>query len=380
MSWNNYNFPGEPEDIVKNEVKSFKNKEGFQVEVLQNSRQLEELRNDWDKLYEATADSSPFSSFSWVVTWCRLYSDKEKLWIIVVRKGNEVVGIAPLYLTKRYGMKALQLIGLKEVRAEGQHFIIKSGMEKMVTALILDALVDFDNHWDAVSFYGIRANSEFQNQLFLYDNKFLKKTTTLTTVIGSVPMIFTGGGWDKYLQKSSSNFRNNYKRHMSHAEEAGIHVINESEIDNHDDVVARLVNMEARSWQGRKGTGKIAPNKEFFKIIFPTLLDKGEVEIFWALNKEKALAFSVFLIHRNIAVLFATGYDVSLKKELPVGNLVNYAAVKKLSGNGVKVIDMMTDIGANQWKKRWTKDYAASLKYVFLKKNLRGKLIALTQI
>ena len=69
-------------------------------------------------------------------------------------------------MTSRYGIKILQLLGLKGVHGECVNFIIKTDTETLVAPLIFDALLDTLDNWDVISLYGIRSDSKFQHLLF----------------------------------------------------------------------------------------------------------------------------------------------------------------------------------------------------------------------
>jgi CelD/BcsL family acetyltransferase involved in cellulose biosynthesis len=202
----------------------------------------------------------------------------------------------------------------------------------------------------------------------------LKETKVITSMLGIAPILRLDGGWDDFFKSRSQNFRSNYNRHLAACEEYGIRVVKESEMKSHHDVVDRLISVESRSWQGIRGRSDIRTNKGFFERILPKLLARTEADIVWAINNGKPQAFVLFLMNGDHAFLYITAYDSSIKN-LSLGSVVNYYAVRNLCERGISVYDLMVDIGPGSWKKRWTKDYEITLKHVFIKKTLPGRLI-----
>ncbi len=164
---------------------------------------LYSLKHEWDGLVSNMEDSSPFCSHEWIFRWAETFLGKNELQIILARKDGELVGFAPLYMTSYYGLRVLQLLGLKEVNGECVSFIIQHELEDVVAPDIFRAIIDLPTRWDAVSFYGIRSNSNMQRLLFVHGLPLMKETKCLTSLLGLARVVNLEGGWDKYLQTCS---------------------------------------------------------------------------------------------------------------------------------------------------------------------------------
>lgn len=349
------------------------------VEVIDQLTKLPPLQEEWDRLNQCAVDSSPFSSHNWITTWAECYLGRNEPRIVIVRKDGRLVGIAPCYITSKFGIRILGLLGLKEVNAECANFLIEPGLEEMVGSAIFDALLDSVDHWKAMSFWAIRSDSMLQHLLFAYGSRLLKETWVITSMLGHARIIRFYSKWEEFLKERSQNFRKHVKRNLLACEEYGITIVFESEMKSHDDVVDRLISIESRSWQGVKGKSPISTNKVFFRKILPKMLECGEANIVWAYNDRTPLAFLLFSIRGTRAFLYITGYDSSIEN-LSLGNVVHSFALRHLCEKGVRIVDFMTDIGPLlYYKERWTRDYLISLRHLFVKKSLPGLPVVLAE-
>ena len=82
----------------------------MEVEVIDQLAKLPPLQEEWDRLNQCAADSSPFSTYKWITTWAECYLGRHEPRIVIVRKDGRLVGVAPFYLTSQFGIRILQTI------------------------------------------------------------------------------------------------------------------------------------------------------------------------------------------------------------------------------------------------------------------------------
>ena len=61
-----------------------------------SSGSLDALLPEWEELFEADAEATPFSSAGWARAWWPHWSRASQPWIVTVRDGDRLVGLAPL--------------------------------------------------------------------------------------------------------------------------------------------------------------------------------------------------------------------------------------------------------------------------------------------
>jgi CelD/BcsL family acetyltransferase involved in cellulose biosynthesis len=84
--------------------------------VLRHRAALEEIREDWLALYEASGTTNPFSHPAWVMTWLEHFAAPRDVYAVVARAANgELVAMAPFHRRRgRSGMlgRGLRLAGI----------------------------------------------------------------------------------------------------------------------------------------------------------------------------------------------------------------------------------------------------------------------------
>ena len=353
--------------------------ENIEIDVIKDLGTLKSIKDEWDTLNLCSKDGSPFSSHDWITAWCENYLDRNKLFVVQARKDGKLIGLLPFYITSKLNLTIIQLLGLKEVNGECVNLIIKQGLENKVGPLILDTLFELPENWDAISLYGIRTNSLFHNILFSTNSKLLQNTKIVSSMLGPARVIHLSESWEEFLKSRTKNFRKIYRRKISAFNDTGFNIVRESEGKNHEEVVDHLIQVESLSWQGIKGRPIIKLKKKFFDKIMPKLIKNNEADIIWAMNNEREISFILLFILKDRAFFFVTAYESAYEK-FSLGTVVHYFALKHLCERGIKYVDLMIDIGPSTTKDRWTKTKEISMKHLFFKKTLKGRLAALSQI
>jgi len=70
---------------------------------------VEAALDEWAAVYATDPVATPFVSPAWARAWMHRWSPKAQPWVLMVRDGSRLAGLAPLTL-RRYG--ALRVLGL----------------------------------------------------------------------------------------------------------------------------------------------------------------------------------------------------------------------------------------------------------------------------
>ncbi|MFD3518241.1 GNAT family N-acetyltransferase [Streptomyces sp. NPDC058657] len=79
--------------------------------LCRDPRDFAELRTEWDALHRRCAAATPFQSHAWLSSWWLSYGTEGRLRTVLVRRGDRLVGVAPLMLVHR-PMPLLVPVGL----------------------------------------------------------------------------------------------------------------------------------------------------------------------------------------------------------------------------------------------------------------------------
>ncbi len=161
----------------------------YDIEVITKLDQLKKIEKEWHQLYENTAEKNFFFSYDWIVGWSQAFLGKNKLFILAVHQNDQLVGLAPFYIIKKFNLRVVQFLGLKGVNGENVTILATKELFSQVIEKIFCFLLKNKNDWDAMSFYGVRGNSLFQEELMTNCASFMKQTKIISTMLG-VALLF----------------------------------------------------------------------------------------------------------------------------------------------------------------------------------------------
>lgn len=74
---------------------------GLSVTLCRDPRQFAALEESWNRLFRGCPTATPFQSHAWLHSWWLSYGKDGRLRIVLVRRGEELVGAAALMLVHR---------------------------------------------------------------------------------------------------------------------------------------------------------------------------------------------------------------------------------------------------------------------------------------
>lgn len=186
------------------------------VQHFESVADLVGLEQQWDSLLVHSQAKTVFLSWHWQSTWAKCFiTDKRHLFIVVVKRDNELLALAPWYIeSNRSGLlkrREIRFMGTPESGSDYLDVIIKEGQEKAVTRVIYDYLFETANpQWDEIRFTDLPAESLF----LLHFINCIENDGKYAEITRSAYLPQTGlpGNPDDYLSALSSNRRYIYRR------------------------------------------------------------------------------------------------------------------------------------------------------------------------
>lgn len=190
------------------------------VECVHDLAKFETLREQWNFLLFNSKDRDIFLTWEWQFAWWKNIGQKKyELRILLVKEGEQIIGIAPWMFSKKaksiFNLNWLENLGNPDCDISG---IITSKPDQTIKAIIEYLKADILN-WDIIELQELSALSqntqtlmnELQNSGFYFieaedeDHYFIKINTT----------------WEDYYNNLSKNLRHNHKRRIKRAAEIG---------------------------------------------------------------------------------------------------------------------------------------------------------------
>ena len=134
--------------------------------ILEDFKDFEFYREQWEKLLEGLPADSPFLTFEWLSIWWKHYQADKKLMGMVFKEGSEILGIIPLMIyretLKFYPLRKISFVG--RGYSDRADLIIGKDKGKVVDALIEFFSDDFRN-WDIIHLEQIPEKSDSLDML-----------------------------------------------------------------------------------------------------------------------------------------------------------------------------------------------------------------------
>jgi len=190
------------------------------VARIEDLHAFESLRTEWDALLSESGEKDVFLSWEWLFAWWKNIGKHSEnlLWLLTIRDGEKLVGIAPLMLNiKRkafFALRRIENIGNPESDVSG---IISIEPEKSADA-ILNYLNKYSHAWDLLELNELSLSSQTTHH-FLAGLE--KSQYGLIKDFDKHFYIPLKGTWAEYYNSLSKNLRHNLKRRKKRAKEMG---------------------------------------------------------------------------------------------------------------------------------------------------------------
>ena len=319
------------------------------------------LAGEWNRLLQRSRANVFFLTYEWQTTWWEALGTGD-LWIVAFRTPDtdELVGIAPLYLTERTsgfnaGKQVFTLVGCIEV-SDYLDLIMAQGWEADVYAEFLTWLHSAEAPaWDVVDLCNLPEVSLTYTVL-----PPLAEAAGHTVVVKQedvAPQFALPLHYETYLQEQvDKKQRHEIRRKQRRAEreaEIGFYIVGkeqslEAEVD---DFVALQ-----RASREDKAEFMTPPMRRFFGAVARRMLDAGYLRLcFLTINGEKAASLYAFEFDRKF-LLYNSGYDPDAHAQLSPGWVILAYSIQYAIAAGCRVFDFMQ--GDEEYKYRFgSQDY-----------------------
>ncbi len=245
----------------------------LQVEVLAS---LEPLRHEWTKLAERS--QSVFKTWEWASTWWRYAGAGRQLEVAAIRRGDELVGVVPMYRWRSRPVEVLRFLGhgpadeLGPVCDPEDVAVVARGLRCVLAGL----------DWDV--FVGEQLPREADWRVLLGGRRLAAESS---------PMLrFGPEGWDGFLRTRSANFREQARRRtrkLAREQQVRYRLANGSR-DLQDDLDTLFALHTAR-WSGQRSD--FLAHEAFHRAFAPVALEQGWLRL-WFLEVEGAAVAALY--------------------------------------------------------------------------------------
>ena len=316
--------------------------------VYQDAAAFDELKSEWNSLLARAPMNCIFYTWEWQSTWWDAYQPGELL-ILVCREDDQLLGIAPLFITESERGRSVQIIGCVDV-TDYLDFIIDAARLQDVLTAFADYLADHRASFDLLDFCNIPQHSPTQSILpALLETRGFDASVTQQEVC---PIIELPQNWSGYLasldKKQRHEVRRKLRRIHGTASPIDWYIVNGSHhLSQEIDQFMRL--MAASDPQKEQFLQNVS-NVRFFKNIVPLAQKCGWLQMnFLTVGAERVAAYINF-VYENRVLVYNSGLNHQEYGQLSPGIVLLAYNIQYAIEQGYQIYDFLR--GAETYKYR----------------------------
>src|SRR4051812_334801 len=233
-------------------------------ELANDPAELERDRAGWDDL--AVASGRPYCAPAWMLSWWRAVAPQDaQIDVCLVRNGDELVGVAPLWTRTEAGS-----VGRYGLLAEGTSApvepLARRGLEPEVASVFAELMAGADPEPQTISFHGTPAASPWP-RLLAESWPGARAPTISHSRSERVPKVgLSRTSLDGWLSTRSRNFRQQVRRSRRWLEAEGAE-FRISTLTGLERDVQSLARLHHARWTPRGGSGALDRSVEAMLVL-----------------------------------------------------------------------------------------------------------------
>ena len=350
----------------------------LRVEVISDFDSLVSAQPAWDRLVDLAGIDHPFLGHDWILSWWESFGAGRKLNILLVKDGEELVGIAPLMMSRQrmYGVPLRELGFIYNDHTPRFDFIVARDHAAVYEA-VWRHLCDRREEWDLLKLCQIDSGSRTLLELPLLAAASGCQVGTWGSI--ESPYLRLEGSFDQYFKSLNPGLRQNLRRRMKRLEERGaVEFECVSAEDEIDSSLPEAFRMEGASWKGEAGTAiECRPElQKFYSLVAHRAARRGALYLAFLRVNGRRIAFDLSLIHNNKRFILKPGYLQEYRTCSP-GQQLTALTIRDAFARGLEEIDFLG--AAEAWKLSWTSARRKNYWLFVFQKDLRGSLLHYTK-
>lgn len=333
--------------------------------MVQTLKEFHLLQERWNSLLAESQTSSFFLRWEWLWTWWNVYKeDNYRLCILLVFRGDELIGIAPFYVinilwNKIFTIRRLMFLGTKEgsVISEYMDIIYRDEHEEVVVHRVMEFIVK-DDICDDICLHKVDTSSRTIS--ILQQTADGKKNLNIVQLKVESPFIILPSKYESFLNQLSSSMRYKIRNHQRRLRKYSEVVFRKTEnIAELERDFSELVKLHQLRWESRGLPGSFAGAKFYLfqKTVMHDMLKNGHLALWFLSVSGKNIATLYNISYNDKIYFYQAGLDVTFDKHLSPGILLHNHCIKIAIIDGLREYDFLLQGNLDAYKKNWTREY-----------------------
>ncbi len=337
--------------------------------------EMDDLWKEWDDLLGASRSGGIFQTWEWVSCCWQHFSRGKSMVLICVRADGRLVGLAPMEITRMYGLplRRLQFIGTGV--SDYLDFVLDEGYENTALAAIVKWITSQRGRWDLVDLQQFPQNSPSLTMIAdmiscdaLSDDwhaRFLH-----TEVCPYLPLAESWADMNKSFGKKMRFNLGYYERLMNRDfDKVSLGPLSMGELDEGMDA---FFDLHTARWRKRWMPGMLAgaDRQAFHREVAALAHKRGWLRLHGLRLDGKLQSVLYCFTLKEKGYYYLGGFEPTLAKYSP-GTVLTGFAVKDAIAHGCREFDFLR--GNERYKARWTKAERMNHRLVMWSTSRRSK-------
>lgn len=333
------------------------------VDTVTSFAGAQDLVPAWSALHDRSATANPFTHPSWALAWARHFVAQDELFVLCVRRGGELIGVAPFFWQPgragRAVFRSLRLLGNGPCAqfTEIPGVLTDAEEHRTVLRAVVSSLQHDAPRWDWVKLTLGPGQGWFEPQWLVRGTDrfqpFYLPHATRACVVLDLP-----GSWEQFLAERKKNVRESIRRSVNRLTKR-IGEWSVDPVDGREELAVALDHIvslhEARSRLTAKPNhptmfGQPAASS-FYRDAVTAMVAGGQAEVSVLRCKGEIAAGLVALRSGPQVYVSVTGADPEYWEFGP-GTILIAEQARRAIGWGARAVNLSA--GPNQSKLRWS--------------------------
>jgi CelD/BcsL family acetyltransferase involved in cellulose biosynthesis len=312
------------------------------VTVLEDSQAFRALEQEWEDLYQECSYSTPFQSWAWLYSWWEAFGEAHELRLITVRDGTLLVGLIPLMLERRWGLRRLRSIGFELDRLD---LLARNGWEDKVSEASVGALWQMMGSWHVLDLQALSPAAAAWGIFQRWNGPRSCMPVACYLFIEVKPP-------DELLASLSRKHRHSVRRAVRRADEGGVYPVLAG-AEEAEQAARRLVALHRKLRQGRRITrDHLTPNFDSFMVgAARRMTDRGLGRVYELWRDGEVLISSLTLFGDEVTHAYLVGVSQEARECYQWSSLGIWDALEMARTRDSTYLCLSS--GREPYKQRW---------------------------
>jgi len=319
----------------------------LRVEAITDFEGFRSLEPIWNPLLERTDTAVPFLTHEWLTTWWASFGCGADPFVLVVRRGDEPVALAPLRVS-RDDRRLSFMANAYSMRA---NFLLADEPEASLRAIFAH-LAGSGLQWDEMLFNYMPGESAATRLSAAVCSECGLRFGFRPSLM-SPHLSLAGLDWDEYLKGLGAGFRKNLLQSERRLSREGGHAAIYAEPNSLEEALDACRQVALTTWQHEQGTSiASAPQLwEFYRSFARVAAKRGWLRIGLLKAQDQPIAFQYNVCYGHTMYDLKPGYNQEFRRYSP-GHVLTAFMIRRAFKEGATDYDML---GMDEpYKMEWT--------------------------